>query len=68
MTRFLVVIKENRGLRPLGGGGALSDERVGLSFVGSLCHDFYVVSEYLHRYIHSKICTICARPLSVQTL
>jgi hypothetical protein len=34
------------------GGGALSDERVGLSFVGSLCHDFYVVSEYLQYYIH----------------
>jgi hypothetical protein len=29
-------------------GGALSDEGAGLSFVGSLYHDFYVLSEYLH--------------------
>jgi hypothetical protein len=52
-------------LWPLFSWGALSDERVGLSFVGSLCHVLCRVRIFT---LHIYICTICTRPLSVQAL
>jgi hypothetical protein len=62
-------------LRSLSSWGALSDERVGLSFVESLslCHICTFIQKYLHHYIQQacilwNICTVCTRPLSVQAL
>jgi hypothetical protein len=47
--------------------GALSDERVGLSFVRSLCH--VIKSIYISIYtIHYKVCIVCTRPLAVHAL
>jgi hypothetical protein len=55
-------------LRSLSSWDALSDERVGLSFVRSLSlyHTVMFVYNYLHWYIQRKIRTVCTRPLSVQ--
>jgi hypothetical protein len=60
MTRFLVLYLDYCGL--CSSWGALSDERVGLSFVISLCR----LCRLRIFTLQYSICTICTRPLSVQ--
>jgi hypothetical protein len=62
MTRFLVLYLAYCGL--CSSWGALSDERVGLSVVGSLCR----LCRLRIFTLQYSICTICTRPLSVQAL
>jgi hypothetical protein len=59
MTKFLVLYLDYCGL--CSSWGALFDERVGLSFVGSLCRLRIFTLQY-------SICTVCIRLLSVQAL
>jgi hypothetical protein len=66
MTRFLVLYIDYCGL--CSSWGALSDERVGLSFVGSLCRLCRLIIFTLVYNIVYSICTVCTRPLSVQAL